>query len=176
MQKILIIIFITFSFQLFAQEIEKIDIPKRVVYKYCKPKLYEEAKKLLTKELSNKRTYSLIDKVIFIGPVLWNRYKNVEKLSNIEGGKMTLLVDDKQLIGKLTQNIEDGKKVWDQICEEVKSDFKLRKATYAELDYYWTVISFDIEEPLIIIETSKHRYIININPKTMDLLWIDEAP
>jgi hypothetical protein len=41
---------------------------------------------------------------------------------------------------------------------------------------YWSVISFDIEEPLVIIETTQERYILNINPKTMKLIWLDQAP
>jgi hypothetical protein len=177
MQKLLLVFLVTLNCHTYAQKTEKIDIPKRVVYNYCKPKIYEEAKEIVTKELSDQLEYSLVERILMVGPVLWTRYSKVDEFSKIEGGNMTLLVDKKQLAGKMTQDIEDSKKIWNKIREEVNGEeFKLRKATYAELDYYWTVISWDIEEPLIIIETSKHRYILNLNPKTMKLLWLDEAP
>jgi hypothetical protein len=176
-QKLLFIFLVTLSCQIYAQKTEKIDVPKRVVYKYCKPKIYEDTKKVVITELSDQREYLLVDKILFVGPVLWTRFGKIDEFAKIEGGNMTLLVDNKQLLGKMTQNLDDSKKIWDKVREEVKGEeFKLRKATYAELDYYWTVISWDIEEPLIIIETSKHRYILNINAKTMKLLWLDEAP
>jgi hypothetical protein len=177
MYKILPILILALSCHIYGQKTEKINVPKRVVYKYCKPKMYEEAKSIVQKELTDLPDYSLIDKIVFVGPVLWTRYGKVENLSNIEGGNLTLLVDNKQLTGKMTQSIEDTKRVWDQLREEVKGiDFKLRKATFDELDYYWSVISWDIEEPLIIVETSLHKYILDIAPTTMKLLWIDESP
>lgn len=177
MRKLLVVFLATLNCIAYAQKIEKIDVPKRVVYNYCKPKIYEAAKEIVTRELSNQFEYSLVDRILMVGPVLWTRFGKIEEFSKIEGGDMTLLVDKKQLTGKMTQEIEDSKKIWNKVRGEVNGeDFKLRKATYAELDYYWTVISWDIEEPLIIIETSKHRYILNLNPKTMKLLWLDEAP
>ena len=91
---------------------------------------------------------------------------------------MTILgFDKKKPSGKLTQNKEDFKLVWDHLREEInKGSFKLRKATPTELSYYWSVISFDIDEPLIIIETPEHNYLLNISPKDLKLVWLDEAP
>ncbi|KLT70319.1 hypothetical protein AB674_08025 [Flavobacterium sp. ABG] len=37
-------------------------------------------------------------------------------------------------------------------------------------------MSFDIDEPLLIIETKEHNYILNILKKKLKLLWLDEAP
>jgi hypothetical protein len=44
------------------------------------------------------------------------------------------------------------------------------------LQYYWAVISFDIDEPLLIVETSEHKYILNILKKDLKLMWLDEVP
>jgi hypothetical protein len=86
-------------------------------------------------------------------------------------------VDDKKLSAKLTQDIKDSKKVWDEFKKQINGrNFMLRKATPKELQYYWSVISFDIDEPLIIVETGEERYILNISPKTHKLLWLDQAP
>jgi hypothetical protein len=177
MKKHFLIIFLVISCQVYAQKTEKIDIPDRVVYKYCKPKIFEKAKEIVVKELADQSENLLTEKILFVGPILWTRFSKIDSLSNIEGGNMTLLVDDKQLAGKMTQDNNDSRLVWDQVKKEVNTlEYKLRKATYKELDYYWTVISFDIEEPLIILETSEHKYILDIAPSTLKLLWIDEVP
>jgi hypothetical protein len=118
---------------------QQVDIPKGIVYKYCDSTINEKAKLLVEKELSSSRNYSLNGGIVFIGPVLWSRYKNETTLNGIKGGDMTVLgYDKKKPSGKITQNKEDFKLVWDHLQEEVsKGDFKLRKATPSELKYYW---------------------------------------
>ncbi|CAN5368897.1 hypothetical protein BH10BAC1_BH10BAC1_16840 [soil metagenome] len=177
MKAIYFLLFLAIRIQLNAQDVEKIEIPAGVVYKYCKATVYEEAKRLVTEELSDKPDYSLCDNITFIGPVLWARFEKIEALNSIEGGKVTLHVDNKIMMGKMTQDVDDTKKVWDAVRKEVNGkDYVIRKATQKELIYYWSVISFDIEEPLLIVETKEHKYIINLSPKTMKLLWLDEVP
>jgi hypothetical protein len=87
------------------------------------------------------------------------------------------MYNKEKLSAKMTQDKDDFKKIWDQVRKDIKnSDFIVRKATYSELQYYWAVISFDIEEPLLIVETSAHRFILNLSPKDLKLIWLDEAP
>jgi hypothetical protein len=175
-------IFLVFSFItvlsnnfLFGQRIEKIEIPKGIVYNYCDS--FEDAKRQIELNLSASGEYSLISDIMFVGPVLWTRFQKIKALRNIEGGNTTLLVDDKKLTAKLTQDILDSKRVWDEFRKEINgAKFKLRKANPKELQYYWSVISFDIDEPLLVMETDQMRYILNISPKTMKLLWLDQAP
>jgi hypothetical protein len=160
-----------------AQKVDSIVIPKGVVYKYCAPSVIEQTKYLVTKELSDSTAYELNDGILFIGPVLWQRYKKIPALAGISGGNVTILFKNEKLSGKMTQEAKDFKKVWDQLRKETASaDLTLRKPTTKELEYYWSVISFDIEEPLLVAETNEHRYILNISPKTMKLLWLDEVP
>lgn len=162
---------------LFGQQIEKIEVPSGVVYNYCDSVTYENAKSIIKQNLSDAEEYSLIDQILFVGPVLWARFKDIKSLKNIKGGNTTLLVDDKKLSAKLTQDIADGKKVWDEFRREIgEKKFILRKASPKELRYYWSVISFDIDEPLVIVETDKERYILNIIPGTMKLVWLDQVP
>jgi hypothetical protein len=155
-----------------------VDIPKGVVYKYCDSSTYEKAKSLIKEELSGSPKYSLNNGIVFIGPVLWSRYEKINALHNIKGGNMTILGYKKETSsGKMTQTEDDFKLVWDHLREEINDqDFNLRKATFLELKYYWSVISFDIDEPLIIIETKEHNYIFNLSPKDFKLVWLDEAP
>lgn len=159
-----------------AQDIEKIKIPKGVTYNYCDSKTIENAKKLITEELIDSTKFELSDSMLIVGPQLWNRFKNIKVLNEIENGDVILHVDDLDLSGKMTQDINDTKKVWNEFRKEVNGSFNIRKATEQELKYYWSVISFDIEEPLLIVETKEHNYILNIIKNDLKLMWLDEAP
>ena len=160
-----------------AQKVDSISIPKGVVYKYTDVGTLEKAKALVQKELGNECEYKLTETMLFVGPGLWSRYKNIKKLSRIEGGNMKIQFDNQELSGKLIQSHDDFKKLWDQVREDVKGkEVKLRKATHKELEYYWAVINFDIEEPLIIADTGEHRFILNLSNKDLHLLWLDEVP
>lgn len=160
----------------YGQNIEEIIIPKGVTYNYCDAKTIEKAKKLISENLSDETKFTLIQNVLIVGPQLWNRYKDIKRLNEIEGGNTTFHVDNLEPKGKMTQDIKDAKKVWDEFRKEVKGEYNIRKANEEELNYYWSVISFDIDEPLLIVENKEHNYILNILKKDLKLMWLDEAP
>lgn len=170
-----IITILSFIFS-FSQNIEQIHIPKGIVYKYADNKIVENAKKLITESLKNPNDYSLIQKELMVGVGLWNRYKDVESLKSIKGKNVIFHVDDKQLDGKFCDTENDAKLIWDKVKEETSDQFTIRKANSEELKYYWAVISFDIEEPLLILETTQHHYILNFLTNGKKLMWIDEFP
>jgi hypothetical protein len=161
----------------YAQSEEKITIPTGIVYKYCDKKIVDKAKLLITENLIDSSKYDLCDNILIVGPELWNRFKNIELLNKIEGGNTTFHIDKNELKGKMTQAIADTKKVWNELRKELKRQkFVIRKLNERELQYYWAVISFDIDEPLMIVETSEHKYILNILKDSMKLMWLDEVP
>lgn len=158
-----------------AQNVEKINIPKGIVYNYGDNNLNDKAKKLIHDNLSNNPDYSILKENFILGPQLWKRFKNIEKLQKIKGN-VAFQVDDVQLSGKMSQSLKDSKLIWDEFRKEIKGDYKIRKANEQELKYYWSVISFDIDEPLLIVETENHNYILNFLKSNLKLLWLDEAP
>lgn len=165
------------AFYGFTQPVETIEVPKGISYKYCPPLLLDEAKQLLMTELSDSTTYALNDGIVCIGPILWARYKSQPPLRGIAGGNVAVFYQNQKLSAKITHDREAFKKVWDHFRTEVAGDsIILRKANPAELTYYWSVVSFDIEEPLLIAETGGRRFILNLSPKSMKLLWLDEVP
>lgn len=176
MKKVILIVLVFTSFLLQAQKNETISIPKGVVYKYADAKTVEKAKKLISDNLSENNDYKILQNNLIIGPELWERFKTNEKIQNIEGGKVQFHVDDVVLDGKMSQDIADSKIIWDEFKKEVSQEYIIRKANPEELKYYWSVISFDIEEPLLIVETKEHNYILNLLKKDLKLLWLDEAP
>lgn len=161
----------------FSQDVEKIKIPKGVVYNYADADIVEKAKALITADIADKSKYEISGKILIVGPQLWKRFQKIKPLKEIKGGNTTFMVDGAQLKGKMTQNVEDSKKIWDQFLKEIENqDFIIRKANEKELKYYWSVISFDIDEPLLILDTNNRKYILNLSPKDMKLMWLDEAP
>lgn len=176
--RIIFSILLTISFSnSFGQTEEKINIPKGVVYKYCDKKIVDKAKLLITKNISDSLDYTLSGELLIVGPVLWKRFKNIEVLKNIEGGNTTFHVDKDFLTGKMTQDINDTKKVWTEFRKEINGQgYNIRKLNEKELQYYWAIISFDIDEPLLIVETKDHKYILNILKDSLKLMWLDEAP
>lgn len=160
-----------------AQVIDSVDTPKGVVYKYGNPGLILKAEKLLIKELSDSVTYDLSSGATFVGPQLWSRYSQIPLLNSIPNGNVTIRFNNKAYPAKMLQDDKGFKKIWDQLISEIKNEkYIIRKATNKELVYYWAVISFDIDEPLLILETGNHRFLFNFIPKTMKLVWIDEIP
>lgn len=176
MKKLFLITFVLISCIAAAQKTETITIPKGVVYNYCSPKVLEKAKKLISDNLSDSNNYDVVQSNLIIGPELWKRFKENQKIQKIENGQVQFHVDDLILDGKMSQDISDSKIIWDEFKNEVAKDYKIRKANVDELNYYWSVISFDIDEPLLIIETKEHNYILNLLKKDLKLLWLDEAP
>lgn len=176
--KIIFSLLLTFAlFSSFGQTHEKINIPKGIVYKYCDKKIVDKAKLQITTNINDSSNYSLSDKILIVGPVLWKRYKNIETIKNIDGGNTSFHVDKDILTGKMTQDINDTKKVWVEFRKEIKGhDYIIRKLNEKELQYYWSIISFDIDEPLLIVETKDHKYILNILKDSLKLMWLDEAP
>lgn len=165
-----------FSINIFAQKTETITVPKGIVYNYCDDKIIEKAKKLITDNLSSDNNYKILQETLIVGPQLWKRFKDNKNIQQIKKGRVEFHVDNLILEGKMAQDINESKIIWDEFKKEVSQDYKIRKANENELRYYWSVISFDIDEPLLIVETKEHNYILNLLKKDLKLMWLDEAP
>ena len=161
----------------FAQNIEKIKIPQGVVYNYCTDDLNNEAIKNIKSCLGQNDNYSIIQANLTIGNQLWSRFRNIETLKAIKTGKKVIFhIDNTEVEGKMYENTEDSKLVWNELRKEITENYVIRKANEVELKYYWSTIAFDIEEPLFILETQKHNYILNLSKNELKLYWLDELP
>lgn len=161
----------------FSQNIEKIKIPQGVVYNYCTDDLNNEAIKNIKSSLEQKDNYTIIQANLTIGNQLWSRFRNIKTLKAIKTGKKVIFrIDNTEVEGKMYENTEDSKLVWDEVRKEITENYVIRKANEVELKYYWSTIAFDIEEPLFILETQKHNYILNLSKSDLKLFWLDELP
>jgi hypothetical protein len=161
-----------------------IDIPDGISYKYSNEKTNKAAELLMRKELTDPSSTALYDKFVSIGPNLWASWKSDSLVATIVGNlelhKPVLNARGEKtgvdvLKGRFIQDKADFQKAWRHLVNEIgKSPLTFRKLSKDELKYYWSVISFDIEEPIFVMQTQQRRYIVNISPKTLKLIWLDE--
>ncbi len=77
------------------------------------------------------------------------------------------------MTGKLIQTYEDFKILWTQIVSDLKEEnFVIRKIKETELKYFWSIIFYDIDEPLFVIDNQKIRLIIDLNDR-LKVLFIE---
>jgi hypothetical protein len=177
MKNYILPILFLFSLNGFSQQ-EKIRVPNGVVYNYCKAKKYTKIKDLLLTELVKLNpTYKLVSESFFLGPVLWDRIGKIDSIAETSSINVDLHVDKALLKARLYRDFNSSKVVWNQIRAEFNNTpMRLRKASPEELAYYWSVISYDIDEPLIIGQTADRTYIFDIDLKSKALIWLDEMP
>jgi hypothetical protein len=50
----------------------------------------------------------------------------------------------------------------------------VRKLNARELEVYWAMIPYDIEEPIFIVESAQHKILLNFVEPDLQVLWIDD--
>lgn len=156
---IFLIVFLT-SFQSYSQN-------SKIVYNKTTDSINNYTYDLIKSELINS-TGQIFDKLVYCGPNLWERYSKIEKTSIIEKGDIQFQIPVNEEIilksGKLIQDINDFKILWSQLVNDFAyTKVYIRKLTANELRYYWSIIFFDIDEPIYVIENDKHKIIIDFD-------------
>jgi hypothetical protein len=112
---------------------------------------------------------------LIVGPTLWKEYINDTSLKKI-------WINSTAIIGKKELPIRTytSKENWMVFMATFKKELFhkqsiIRKANPEELKYYWSTIPFDIEEPLLIVESGSWKYLFNFNGNTW-VNWIDKIP
>lgn len=172
-----------FSFAVFSQTVT---VPEGVVYKTTSDQVNQTAQSTLKKELSKESPYALFSGMLLIGPGLWSSVKDTPPVSNIQAGNTTYqvpitnkkgkVVRYEKLSGKLIQKADDYKIFLDFFKTPFESgNFTFRKLNPEELQSYWAVISWDIEEPVYILESDNKRYLFDLefSDGKYSILWID---
>ncbi len=176
MKYFITVLFLTLTQLAYSQDVVEVKVPKHVVYHYCHPKALQQAKDSLEKCFDSNRNCNIISNHLIIGPTLWNRFQHKEKLQNLQPGNVLFYIDQYELKGKIAQNQEEAQWMWQTWQSELQKPYKIRKATARELDYHWSVISWDIEEPLLVLDTLEHQYILDFSENGERLFWVDELP
>ena len=159
-------------------------VPDGVVYKICADSVNLKAEKILLKELSDSCSFTMYNQLLFVGPKLWLRYKDLPGVGSIPAGNMTCkvpLFNEKgkkkgvqDLTGKLIQSQDDFVVFWKQVLKDFKgAAITVRKLRSEEMAYYWAIIFFDIEEPVFAVECASYTFLFDMN-KDGNLEWIEQ--
>lgn len=127
-----------------------------------------------------------LDSVLICGPFLWKELSHDESLAKLEYGRMSFHMPIVDSVGKITQmNKAEGKLFqspeeqwifWRAFQKRTEfADLKIRRLAPEELAAFWSMIPFDIEEPIFIVESPSNKTLVlftgSDNPRIM---WIDE--
>lgn len=149
-----------------------------VTYQNVSDEINSKIYDLIKSELFNPK-YDTFKSKLYCGPNLWKRYSSIENISKIEKGDIEFLIPNgsEQLKekGKLIQKRDDFKIIWNQVIKDFDNTrVNIRKLNLQEIDYYWSIIFFDIEEPIFLIENENHKIIVDFF-KDGKIFFIEEV-
>jgi hypothetical protein len=178
---------------LFATELSAEDpvVPEGVRYERASEKVNELARqkiqKLFTAKATDAEVLSLFDnKLLICGPTLWMQVKKDPAMAQIKAGEVGLRVpifDAKgakirtdRLEGKLFQSKEQVLGFWKVFAKQADfTDLKIRKLNPTELSVFWSMISFDITEPIFIVEGKRQKILLSFaSSEDLKVSWIDD--
>lgn len=168
------LIVIVIHFQATSQSI---NIPEEIKYKETDELTNKKAIEKIKIELQEPQ-YSSLKNIFYCGPSLWERYILIPDVGSIQKGNITFKVPyngdfiDKN--GKLIQSQSDYQLIWNQIVKDFNnSEFIIRKPTPDELQVFWSIIFYDIEEPIFVIENNSYKVIIDLD-SDLKIQFIDQ--
>lgn len=149
------------------------EIPKGVRYKRASAQVNAKAKASLSRLLKvlvpDTVIIASLEKAVVCGPSLWSAIKKVAPSSLQKAGKVTFMVPNatgtQKLEGRFFKKAEDKCAFWLNILA-IQDKYKratIRKAKASELQYYWAIISYDIDEPLWVADYGKVRLLFHFS-------------
>jgi hypothetical protein len=173
-----------------ARAEDAVQVPEGIRYKEASAKVNDDAKELLRKRFTDKATdadvAAMFDSMLICGPGLWRDLKSDESLAALPKGRVSFEVpvlgpDGKPTRtekheGKLFQSSDEVLLFWKAFIKRTDfSDLKIRKLNPEELRIFWAMISFDITEPLFILESGKHKLLVVFTAADhLKIAWIDD--
>jgi hypothetical protein len=141
------------------------DIPSGVHYKKASPEVNAKFSKMLGDLLAGKipdaKLKDCVADVMICGPGFWPAVLKIER--ETAGGKeATFMVpipgksEPRVFHGRAFKSIDDRLNFLGTIVAVgLLSPMKVRPLTRAEIGYYWAIIPYDIEEPILAAESKK---------------------
>jgi hypothetical protein len=181
MKNIVLLLFI--SVTIYSQTIVTIDnsdinIPDGIVYNKASAEKNDLAlgyfKNLIN---GDEIIYEDSPKAILMAPNMWNNLKSIEQFAS----KPTLPVDFMDpYSGKISEGAairyEEKTYLFLVVFQRIlrmSNTIEIRKLNNTELKYYWATCVYDLEEPIYIIKTDEHKYIIDMNEENK-IFFVDD--
>lgn len=161
-------------------------IPDGIVYIKEDVQINETSRKQLLKTFNRheKGLYKLAKKqsgYFFLGPLLSSRIKEASPRLTADlrsaGYRIKITADFEPKFNGLLAKTNNEKKLLSQLLSirigDTK-DIRLRRPKPDELAFMWYFISWDIKEPVFVLETDKHTFLVDLGAISEDQLWIEE--
>ena len=161
-------------------------VPDGVVYIPSDDKQVETVRKELEMTFSKHRKsiYKFVKKqsgYFFLGPLLSSRIRDesprkVMKLRTV-GYRVKIMEDFEPKFQGILAKTNKEKKLLSQLLSDWIGDakkIKLRRLKPDELAFMWYFVSWDIKEPVFVLETDKHTFLVDVGAISENQLWIEE--
>lgn len=164
-------------FGIFNSYSQSVEIPKGVNYHKTSEANNKEAKKLIQEAIVSKDFRPIFETTVMIGPNLWTSYLRNYSEANPEGGinlNFKIPIEKKIITrkGRIIKQNEEFNLMWNFISDNLNGG-KIRVPKKSEIEYYWSIIAYDIEEPLYVMEFKHTKILFNFNPTNNKLLFME---
>jgi hypothetical protein len=168
MKTIFTSIILLYAFYCYSQVV---DIPQGVVYHKTTEAKNQEAKKFIKTSVDSMDCSFIFDSTVMVGPNLWSKFLKSKYATAAEIGiNLNFRIPTGNEVitrkGRVINKTEDFKPIWKYISNSLRSA-NLRVPSKAEIQYYWSIIAYDIEEPIYVMESSDLKVLFNLTPTTI---------
>lgn len=161
---------------LMDRSLAQVTVPEGVIYHKSSDSNNNAAKKLIKLAVESKKGKPLFESAVMIGPNLWKKYLN----SNYAKAKIGIELNFKIRVGteivtrrgRIIKNKDEFDSFWEFVSDELLLS-SLRIPNEAELRYYWSIISYDIEEPVFVMQNKQNKILINLSPQENKLVFLE---
>lgn len=141
-----------------------VEVPEGVVYKRATAKENTEARIQLRTALSTGSLAYIFDDKVICGPALWSDIKELTAFSDFDITPVEINIPIlgsgaegstamQKFEGALLQGPEEIQALARVLTSVLDRSVNIRKAHPDELEVFWALIPYDIEEPLFVLET-----------------------
>ena len=165
-------------------------VPPGVVYKpttdAVNARAINKVKAACGPAATDEQIASLFDKALICGPGLWAELKDDPSVAKLDKADVTLAVPytpaggGRQKVHKLHGKVFQSKPAAVAFWKAVRagadlSHVSVRKLTGPELGVYWSMISFDVTEPVFVAECGRRHLLLHFaSPDDLTVLWTDD--
>ena len=169
------------------------DVPEGVVYKRPLPSVERTALETLIAHplLSGDRKFAadeIFNVPLICGPGLWQHIKDDGGMTKIAKGDVTFNIPTangtQKLKGKLFQTKDEVAVFWKAFMKAYGTEKStIRRPTSEELRIYWAMITYDITEPLFVVESKSAAILVQFieekgdkgaKARKLKIFWIDD--
>lgn len=159
------------------------DVPSGVKYTKASPEVNAKAKASLSQALADPGLpTSFLSDTITCGPILWNDLKTEQAALSKDSTPVDMFLsipEPLQAQGRGFRTQEQRERFWRLVLAEHPDLRKgvVRIASAREIQYFWSTIPFDIEEPFFAIETPSNLFVANLRmvKGSPVLFWLDRV-